>query len=76
MIEENEFEKIIGKDLNEGDDKSWMDEDEDPDNLDNILRTLEKLNTPKADVVTWRGTLSKIMCMPYFQDPFVLTAYM
>jgi hypothetical protein len=66
MIEENEFEKIIGKDLNEGDDKSWMDEDEDPDNLDNILRTLEKLNTPKADVVTWRGTLSKIMCMPYF----------
>ena len=76
MVDANEFDKIIGKDLNEGDDGSWMEDDDDPDNLDSILRTIEKLCCPKVDVITWRGTLSKIMCMPYYQDPFVLRAYM
>ncbi len=52
-----------------------MEDDDDPKNLDSILRTIEKLYCPKVDLITWRGTLSKIMCMPYYYDPFVLKAY-
>ena len=40
MIDEHSFGTILEKDLNEGDDGSWMNDDYIPDSLDNIIKTI------------------------------------
>lgn len=70
MIDESSFDSILEKDLNEGDDGSWKDDDHIPDSLENIKNTIKHLNCPPVDIITSRGTLSKIMLMPYIKNPF------
>lgn len=70
MLDESSFDSILNKDLNEGDDGSWMNDDFIPGSLDNIIKTIQLTNHQPVDVITSRGTLSKIMLMPYKRDPF------
>lgn len=43
-----------------------MNDEDNPDSLDNILNIIKQLNCPAGDIITWRGILAKIMLMPYY----------
>ena len=74
LIDENEFDKLKEKDLNEDIDETLINIYT-YENTDNIVKYIEEIQHPNVDVIARRETLVKIMCMPYKNDPFSFLAY-
>ncbi|KAG2214531.1 hypothetical protein INT46_003081 [Mucor plumbeus] len=70
------------KDLNVGYDKMIQRDESIPEHLDTLLDALTNANTKQpqdnqitADIVTWRGIMTKILCTPYSRkEPWELRA--